>query len=491
MTYRPTRRPLVQPLESRTHLAVDVAVNFEPVGTLNTPAPYLDDHGKTFAYRAAGQSYGWNADNAAWARNRNAGAGIADNTLTHLQKGAANKWELAVPNGTYDVTLRSGDASYTDSVHRINVEGQLALSFTPTSAARWSTQTKRVTVTDGRLTVTNASGAVNNKLNWLRVKTADAGTPTNPSTELLWPSSWQQKASSPLARFESAGFEHNGKVYVMGGWTDGYVASKRADVYDVATNTWTQIADLPGAQTHAAWALDRVAGDLYWLSGNVGNYPSVPSQEVWKYHIASNTWSNLNVDLPAEVGGAGAGAMVGRTVYYFGGVVSWDRDENTGKMYALNLDDLGAGWVEKATLPGGRDHLASIVVDGKIYAVGGEYGHDQDHGHVKLVHRYDPATNGWAQLADMPLAKSHAEAALFLHQGKLIYAGGQVTPDHGTSNVMAYTIATNTWGTLAPLPAVRQGAVVLKVGDKIVVTCGAAEYTNWNRATTWVGSLVG
>jgi hypothetical protein len=45
----------------------------------------------------------------------------------------------------------------------------LAANATPTSSSRWVDGTVLVTVTDGRLTVSNASGAVNNKLAFLEI----------------------------------------------------------------------------------------------------------------------------------------------------------------------------------------------------------------------------------------------------------------------------------------------------------------------------------
>jgi hypothetical protein len=45
----------------------------------------------------------------------------------------------------------------------------LVVSGTPTSATRWIEGTAVVTVTDGRLTVSNGAGAGNNKVNYLHI----------------------------------------------------------------------------------------------------------------------------------------------------------------------------------------------------------------------------------------------------------------------------------------------------------------------------------
>jgi glucose/arabinose dehydrogenase len=147
-------------------------INFQPAG-VPIPAGYLADTGAVFGNRGNGQSYGWNADNSAQTRDRNA-ANSPDqrfDTLTHMQKaGNPNaRWEIAVPNGTYRVRIVSGDASFFDGTFRLNAETVLALSGTPTSANRWIDSTVTVTVTDGRLSISNASGAVNNKICFIEI----------------------------------------------------------------------------------------------------------------------------------------------------------------------------------------------------------------------------------------------------------------------------------------------------------------------------------
>jgi hypothetical protein len=98
-----------------------------------------------------------------------------------LQKnGADRKWEIAVPNGMYQVTLAAGDANGTDSVFRLNLENKLVLSGTPSGEVRWFKSTANVRVTDGRLTLSNASGGQNNKINFIDIKPANPGAVEGP-----------------------------------------------------------------------------------------------------------------------------------------------------------------------------------------------------------------------------------------------------------------------------------------------------------------------
>jgi hypothetical protein len=77
------------------------------------------------------------------------------------------------------VRLVAGDASYISSVYKVNAEGVLLVNGTPTTAKRWVEGTATVTVNDGRLTLTSASGAINNKLNFIEISKAPAGAAGN------------------------------------------------------------------------------------------------------------------------------------------------------------------------------------------------------------------------------------------------------------------------------------------------------------------------
>ena len=112
-----------------------------------------------------GFSYGWNAtNNQTRDRNSTRSADQRFDTLNHMQKGGSASWQIAVPNGSYTVRIVAGDADHIDSTFRINVESVLAINGKPTSSARWIDRTVTVTVADGRLTIANATGAVNNKI---------------------------------------------------------------------------------------------------------------------------------------------------------------------------------------------------------------------------------------------------------------------------------------------------------------------------------------
>jgi glucose/arabinose dehydrogenase len=151
--------------------AFAVKINFQPT---NSPVPpgYLKDDGAAYAARGNGYTYGWN-ETIPHTRERN-GVNSPDrryDTLNHMQKPENPNavWEIAVPSGTYTVRIVSGDPYYIDSVYRVAAEDVLIISGTPTPSTHWIDDTRTITVTDGRLTITNAAGAYNNKLCFIEI----------------------------------------------------------------------------------------------------------------------------------------------------------------------------------------------------------------------------------------------------------------------------------------------------------------------------------
>jgi hypothetical protein len=86
-------------------------------------------------------------------------------------------WQLAVPNGTYKVTVGVGDAAVIDSTHTVEVENVVAVNaFKPTANNRFAAGTVTVNVIDGRLTVA-PTGGTNTKITYLEADYVDPNRP--------------------------------------------------------------------------------------------------------------------------------------------------------------------------------------------------------------------------------------------------------------------------------------------------------------------------
>ena len=81
-------------------------------------------------------------------------------------------------------------------------------------------------------------------------------------------------------------------------------------------------------------------------------------------------------------------------------------------------------WTRKADMPTARSNFSTCVVDGKIFAIGGQLQVERDeYGDLATtrVEVYDPETDTWERKADMPTARSNASVSVV---GDKIYAIG-------------------------------------------------------------------
>ena len=152
----------LQPVSAR----FSAKVNFQPAAAA-VPSGFIADSGAAFGPRAGGYTYGWETSLVAGnllERGLGRSQDLRYDTLCQMQGGGSHTWEIAVPDGPYSVALMTGDPSYVTGTYRITAEDLLALDGVPNSADRWVESIARVVVTDGRLTLANAAGAVSNRL---------------------------------------------------------------------------------------------------------------------------------------------------------------------------------------------------------------------------------------------------------------------------------------------------------------------------------------
>lgn len=474
------------------------------------------DTGAIYADRKNGYSYGWsrsNTGNAVDRNNRKSPDQAYDTANFFRDAGKANSsrtWEIELPKGSYVVRIVAGDPN-ADMKPTIRAEGIDVIQGSTTAANRWLDATRTIEVTDGRLTLSSGEGTSRNSINFITINPISdpvpeptpepeptptpvpepepEPTPTPPPTpQLKWPTQWQAATAAPVARFEALSVSSNGKLYVFGGWIDkNFNSTRRVDRYDPVTNKWTRLADMQAPETHAGFALDAANGVVYFVGGHRGKFPSVASDDVWKYTIATDTWTKVGARLPYAMGGGGA-AIVNGKLHSFGGDFA-DRYTNTAGHFVLDLANVEAGFRTAAPMPEARDHFSTQVINGQIYTFGGEFGHDRLRDQQRMTHRYDPVTDTWTRLADAPGNRSHAESSIFQMNGRVYWAGGQSGFDQKPmSSVVMYDPATDRWSTLAPLPAARQGTTVLRVGDYLVFTLGGTGTTQPQR-TTWRAKL--
>lgn len=270
---------------------------------------------------------------------------------------------------------------------------------------------------------------------------------------------WIRKTNSLKPRSDlSESIIYNSRLYTFMGFDDSQRhTDPSSEAYDPATDTWTELASIPdnASETHQKVVL--IDNTVWQIGGRVGQNPGPLTSSIWIYNITADSWSRgPELRDPATgqplLWAAGGAALLGRTLHIFGGFIidACNHDQST---YHLTLDvdswladpSQPANWInESAPLPIKRNHFSTIVLGGKIYAIGGQFGHDCGGGQDEpYSHVYDPATDTWTALPLMPAVRSHAEGASFAIDGKIYMAGGQSEGGQSTDKVTIFDPAGN------------------------------------------------
>jgi N-acetylneuraminic acid mutarotase len=275
---------------------------------------------------------------------------------------------------------------------------------------------------------------------------------------------WSTKASIPSTRNNAVAGAQNNIIYFVGGRDAANQSTKTVRAYSIATNSWSQKADLPQNRRSANGA-SFLNGRLY-VSGGISNTGGA-AKTLYQYNPGTNTWvKKANLPNPAACGAQGV--IAGRLYVYAppGGTCG-----TLHRFYRYNPNN--NTWATLPTPP--SVHLSPVagVIGGKFYLAGGN---------VNAVltpnlalHVYDPGTNSWATKASLPSKQQYAAGAAL--SGKLYVAGGANFDILGAppiSTVRAYDPATNSWSAKAALPTARYYATGVNAGSRFWVISGWA-----------------
>jgi N-acetylneuraminic acid mutarotase len=300
------------------------------------------------------------------------------------------------------------------------------------------------------------------------------------------PGVWTEGSPAPRARFEAQGIAVNDQLFVFGGFHNSQIeATAVSHRYDPGSGSWQPLEDMPEKLTHAGQVFYEATNTIYIVGGFVGDHPGPGTEQVWRYHIPSDTWS-AGPSLPAPRG-AGAAAVLGGKLHFFGGTEreGGEYSGDAGEHWILDLEN-GTTWQPAAPLPNPRNHLGATAVNGKVYAIGGQHLDDEEEGNQRDVHAYDPATDTWTAVSPLPRPLGHVAASTLVRDGRIVVIGGVTQNRRKVANVLEYDPATDTWRELEPLPQPRQSPVAGVIAGEIIVTTGA-DNDSEPRTTTWHG----
>ena len=126
-------------------------------------------------------------------------------------------------------------------------------------------------------------------------------------------------------------------------------------------------------------------------------------------------------------------------------------------------------WATKASMPTARAQLGVAVVNGKIYAIGGENNSAIGPNVLNINEAYDPATNTWTTKKPMPTARHSFGIAVY--QNKIYCIGGSINGPYLAVNEV-YDPATDSWETKTLMPTARGALTANTVNGNIYLMGG-------------------
>jgi hypothetical protein len=152
-----------------------VNISFQPA-SFPIQTGYKGDFGHVFGNRGNGYTYGWNVSHTGRTFGYSALPGWENTwgaawSLIRMLPGPSTRWEMAVSNGNYEVTILAAGYRCQGQLQQIAVEGLLVVN----DVAGWDYDTYvggtgQVTVQDGRLTVTNGPTAAENCIDYIQIR---------------------------------------------------------------------------------------------------------------------------------------------------------------------------------------------------------------------------------------------------------------------------------------------------------------------------------
>ena len=245
----------------------------------------------------------------------------------------------------------------------------------------------------------------------------------------------------------------DGRVLVAGGQTSVAIGSSptaTAELYNPATETWTNTAPMSTARVFAATI--RLASGKVLVIGGTDKDPAAPLNTAEIYDPAAGAW-------------AAAGSMtVGRALPMAGLIAD-------GKVLVTGGGSKSSEIWDPATAtftpgpPTAGDHAtggAATLPDGDLLVAGGE-----------APERYDAATNTWGPAGTLPdNLQVTGPIVVGLADGRVLLTGGSGAAGATNLTTAIYSPATNTWTAAAPLPFPTMGAASVRMADGDVMLVG-------------------
>ena len=260
-------------------------------------------------------------------------------------------------------------------------------------------------------------------------------------------SEWQQGDTMPypsgMASCSSVMLNDTGYIVISGGDIN-YDATNLAAIYNVYSNKWSLLPNMP--EPRIAAASITVGNYYYVISGARSKYDYIGSPKVFALNLKTNVWENKS-DIPLSIGLHKAVSYQDSLIYVIGGAHNFVVNDHVF-LYNINKDiwsDLGVAPVP--SLAG-----AISIINNKIYYFGGANGDNKSVLATTYIGEIQPDHNIiWHQGQSYPLGpRFRWNAANWGDKGIIVLNGCRTAYWISENECYLYYPETDSWHIMPP-----------------------------------------
>eukprot|EP00002_Diphylleia_rotans_P016600 TRINITY_DN322_c0_g2_i1.p1 TRINITY_DN322_c0_g2~~TRINITY_DN322_c0_g2_i1.p1 ORF type:complete len:2542 (+),score=316.64 TRINITY_DN322_c0_g2_i1:99-7724(+) len=285
----------------------------------------------------------------------------------------------------------------------------------------------------------------------------------------------QNQDYAPPARFFHSCFSYNAEFYVFGGFSP--YGRKDLWKYSPATRQWRAV-QLPVNTPVRVKTEGVVYKDLFLMFGGSDAYGRVDSA-LWSLNLTSLTWTLLNECTCLPPRADASSAIVGDTLYAYGGAPTFSSQTPTSHMAQVDLKTFNIISTNQYTPftsklpfpirePPSRLSHQLLSINGKIFMIGGTNSCNQND-----VWVFDPVSQKWTISSHSLYPLGRVSASIMQRSTDSFYMFGGSICQHGNqpiNDLWSYNIDLHTWHQIIPEHActVSDTTCVPAVTDPVV-----------------------
>lgn len=251
--------------------------------------------------------------------------------------------------------------------------------------------------------------------------------------------SWTTTTPLTTARDHAVAHAIGQDIYLVGGRDLATL-----EVLDTRTDTWSPRASM--LVDRALFASGVIGGKIYVAGGMSTGAIALSSGEV--YDLGSNSWSSI-APLPVTLSCMASAVSHSKLYVFSGAELSGAIDEP--RPYVFVYDPATNLWTRLNDMPRPRKVGAAVELGGKIYVVGGQTQGYGVGGSQRWVDIYDPATDTWTIAPDLPVPFG-LHSVVTCH-GRIWTMGGLDIWPNILPYVFSFRPGASGWREELPLPA--------------------------------------